>query len=326
MFVAILLIYRGLNDSVPFLLTLALGAILSYCTLVSIRLVRHHDVVLNRMRLRHAGSLTGCGVAFIACMLLLGTFTIHSAFVRYSVFQGERLYTRISHMRKPDANIADRSIAHLTRAQSWRLISLDRIERMLGDLFAKRQRWVEAENSRRRLLERRPQDAYAREQLAFALAEQGRLDEAGQEYAYSLELDPNRAEPHYGLAGVHFEAGRPDLAEDYLRRALRIRLHFAVAHYELGALLVERGVVDEGIYHLRECVRLNPQYGDAYYNLAVALATRGAFNEATVEIENAISLQPEDEQTQRFRAFLRSLVRDEQREAEQAVGARDLSR
>ncbi len=99
-----------------------------------------------------------------------------------------------------------------------------------------------------------------------------------------------------------------------------------MAHYELGAILVERSAVDEGINHLRECIRLNPQHGDAYYNLAVALATRGAFDEATVEIENAISLQPEDERTEQFRAFLRSLVRDEQRSAEGTVGARDLRR
>ena len=46
------------------------------------------------------------------------------------------MYARISQMRKPDADIADRSIAHLTRAQSWGLISLDRIECMLADLFS----------------------------------------------------------------------------------------------------------------------------------------------------------------------------------------------
>ena len=308
-FVVVLLTYRGLYDLVPFLMTLALGAILSYCTLVFIRLVRQRDVVLNRLRLRHAGLMTGWGVAFMACMLFLGAFTAHSALVRYSVFQGERLYA--SAMQMPGLDVADRSIAHLNRAQSWGLISLDRIERMLGDLFARDQRWAEAEKSRRKLLEREAEDVHVREQLAFALAKQGRLDEARQEYASSLELNPNRSEPHYGLASVNFEAGRPDLAENHLRQALRIRPDFAEAHYELGAVLVERGVVDEGIYHLRECVRLNPKYGDAYYNLAVALATRGAFDEAKVEIENAISLQPMDKQTQQFRAHLRLLMRDQ---------------
>lgn len=310
-FVVILLVYRGLYDLVPFLLTLALGAIVSYFAILSVRLVRHRDVTLNRIRLRCASSLTGWGAAFVACMMLFGALTVHSAVVRYSGFQGQRLYMHAMRTPTLDAVVADRSIDHLARAQSWGLIAIERVELLLGDLFAKRQRWPEAEASRRKLLERGAKDAHVHEQLAFALSKQDRFDEARQEYATSLELDSNRAEPHYGLASVDFEAGRPDLAEDHLRRALRIRPDFAVARYELGALLIERGVVNEGIYHLRECVRLNPQHGDAYYNLAVAFAMRGAFDEAKVEIETAIALQPEDKQTQQFRAWLSSLMRDQ---------------
>lgn len=309
-FVAILLIYRGLYDLVPFLLTLALGAIFAYCTLVLIRLVHHRNVTLNRLHLRRAGSMTGWGATFSVGMLLLGIFTIHSAFVQYSVFQGQRMYAQISHVSNTNAAIADRSIAHLARVQSWSLISLDRIERMLGDLLARRLRWAEAETSRRRLLERTPDDAHVRELLAMTLVKQGRFDAARREYVFSLDLDPSRAEPHYGLAGVDFQSGQPDRAERHLRKAMQVRPDHTDARYDLGAVLVERGAVDEGIDHLRECLRLNPQYGDAHYNLAVALATRGALQQASVEIKRVIAIQPEDQQTRRFQAMLMSLLAD----------------
>lgn len=321
-FVIVLFTYRGLYDLVPFLLTLALGALASYCTLVAMRLLRRRDVTLNRLALRRAGSLTGLGVGFSACMLIIAAFTVHSAFVRYSMFCGERLYTRAVATPNAGADVADRSIRHLALAQSWGLLPLARVEKMLGDLFTKRERWPEAEASRRRLLGRSASNALIQDQLAFTLSKQGRFEEAAQQYRASLATNPNRPEPHFGLASVCFETGRPDLAEQHLRRALQLRPDYVEVLYELGALLVQRGAVGEGIDRLRSCLRLRPEYGDAHYNLAVALATGGAPQDAMAEIERAIALQPKDEQTLRFRDFLVSLLENERRAAGRDVSAR----
>lgn len=307
-FVAAVLIYRGLYELVPFLMSLAFAAILSYVAIVATRLVRQSVVSFNRWRLRRSGALTRCGLAFLIFTVFAAAITIHSAVVRYSVFRGERLFNLA--MAEPDADgdVADRAISHLDRAQSIGLIPMVGVERMLGDLYTQRLRWSDAVSSRRRSLQRLPHDPLIHEQLGYLFSRQGQYEEAHRYYGLALNLEPNRAQSHYGLAGVDFEMGRSDSAVRNLRRALEIKPDYPEAHYDLGAMLVEVGAPEEGIRHLRECVRLKPEFGNGHYNLAVALATRGALDDAMFEIERAMALQPDDEQTQRFRAFLISLV------------------
>ncbi len=312
-FIGFLMTYRGLYDIVPFLLSLALAGILSYASIVLTRLFRQPNVSFSRWRLRQSGAWTASGIGFLACAVAVTAITFHSAVVHYSAYTGGQLYTQSTPATSVNAATADRAIGHLVRAQSWGLIQSDRVERMLGDLYAARGRWADAEFSLRKSLEKSPNDHHMQDQLGYLLSRQGRHEEARQRYIDAIDMTPDRAEPHYGLAVTEYQMGRPSIAVHHLRIALKLRPDYPEAHYELGAILVESGAPAEGIRHLRTCLQLKPEYGDAHYNLAVAFAIQGAFTDATAEIEAAVALQPEDERTQQFRAFLASLVRDRQR-------------
>jgi len=305
-FLAALLIYRGLYDALPFLMSLAVAAILAYGFVVAIRLVTRPDVLFNGWTLRSCGALTRRGIVFAVGAVCLAALTLHSAAIRLSAFQGERLYHEAL-APDADAGRAEGALAHLSRAQAWGIVATPSVERIIGDLYTHQKRWADAEASRRRSLALSPGDPAMHERLGRVLHERGRTDAARRHLAYALRAAPNRPELHYALAGIDFKAAKPDSAVHHLREALRIRPDFAEAHYELGAILVELGAVDEAIDHLRACIRLKPDHGDARYNLAVALATRGQVDDAMDAIDRALAIQPNDVQTQQFRAVLGQL-------------------
>jgi ferredoxin len=89
-FIAALLIFRGLYDVIPFLLTLGIGGMLAYAVVLSLRLFRLRDVRLNVMQLKRGGRLTSAGVAFAAVMLGILAATAHSGVIRYHEASAKR--------------------------------------------------------------------------------------------------------------------------------------------------------------------------------------------------------------------------------------------
>jgi len=306
-FLAAVLIYRGLYDVVPFLLSLGIAAILAYGAVLAFRLARHRELSFGRCRLRRAGRLSRWGAGFAFCAVLAAAFSVHSAVVRYSVFQGERLSRSAMATSGGDGKVADQAIAHLVRAQAFGIVYRPRIVRLLGGLYASEERWRQAEACWRALLAYSPSAPEAHERLAFALAKRGKTEEARGHYVRALSATRQPARVHYGLAGVEFSLGHLRRAADHLRASVRIRPEYAEAHFDLGAVLVEMGTLDEGIAHLRESIRLDPGAGDARYNLGVALAMAGRLEAAMDEVEEALALQPQDEQTRAFHAYLVSI-------------------
>lgn len=316
-FVAVLLTYRGLYDLMPFLLSLAIAALLSYAAVIGIRLVRGPDVRFHRWTFRRSGKLTGGGAVFLALSTLVAGLTAHSAIIRYSAFFGERQYRSAFGGVRLDEGAADVAITHLTRARTWGLLESNRIERMLGDLLTARERWTEAEESRRRSLEVAPHDTVLLSKLAQILSHQGRHNDAETVYLSAIRSDPTCAEPYYGLGVARYRRGELRGAIEYLEEALRRQNDYADAYYQLGTIFVETQAIEKGIRHLSDCVRLRPEFGDARYNLAVALASAGRLSEAAAEIDRAIAIQPNDDQSQRFRTFLASMIPIEQWPAEE---------
>ena len=71
---------------------------------------------------------------------------------------------------------------------------------------------------------------------ARALADRGRLEEAGAWARRWLALDPGSAEASYLLAMVEHNLGHARASLDLLRRALYLDADFALAHFQMGEL------------------------------------------------------------------------------------------
>ena len=306
-FLPVLMIYRGLYEKVPFLLSIAVGAIGAYLCIVFLRLLRQPEVELNRVRLKQHGRILAAGWLFSAAMGLAVLATVHSAAVRYHIHQGRRHFN-LARQADADGPHTTTALAHLETADRWGLLPTGSTNAMLAELYVRRERWAEAREHLQRILVRAPDDVGTHLQLAGVMTAQGRRERAWPHYQAALAAAPDHAETHYRVAGFFFAGGRSDRAVHHLREALRLQPALAEAHCELGAILIEQGDLAASTEHLRQAISLRPDFSDAHYNLAVALAMSGRMAEAAHAIDRALVLKPNDPQTHAFHAHLRHLT------------------
>ena len=99
---------------------------------------------------------------------------------------------------------------------------------------------------------------------------------------------------HHNLALALMERGRIDEAIDHFYRALEIQPAFPRAHTNIGVALAKLGRYPEAIRHYTEALRLNPNWAGALYNLGNALAAQGEVNDAVEKYNRALALSPKD--------------------------------
>jgi len=317
-FIIVLLSFRGLYSRVPFLLSLALGGIIGYLSVVTVSLFARPNVTLATLNLKRLGGLTRMGRAFVGFAVLLTVFVGHSAFVRYHEFTG------LKQARALDAE-SDRSTgrsdnpalsawSHLSTADRWGLLNNERVERRLATVSLRLQRFEHVQTYASRLLERFPFDFTVRLQLGKSLAGQGRTADAEREFrtiiaqwerpADSMASESGSLEDRshidalssarHALGGLFVSQSRFAAAVSELRQALTLNPGRATTHAELGSALAELGRLDEAVGSLRESVRLDPHLNHAHYNLGTTLAHLGRFEEAIPSYERALETGPAD--------------------------------
>src|SRR6266581_2454573 len=108
-------------------------------------------------------------------------------------------------------------------------------------------------------------EAEAHYYLGYALAGQGKLDEAVGEFLNALRINAEYAEAHTGLGNALGLQGNVDEAIAEYREALRINPNYDEAHYNLGNVLDDQGKLDEAVGEYRQALRINPSYDAAHY-------------------------------------------------------------
>ena len=126
--------------------------------------------------------------------------------------------------------------------------------------------------------------------LANALAKQGKVDEAIKTAKRALEVQPDFAIAHYNLGNLYVQRSRLDLAQLHFEEALRLLPNYADAHTNYGQLLAERGDLAAGIASFQKALALNPSLSRAHLNLGVALAKTGRLAEAITPLQQAAML------------------------------------
>ena len=85
---------------------------------------------------------------------------------------------------------------------------------------------------------------------------------------------------HNNLALALAAQGKKDAAIDHLRKSIQIAPQYPPAHNNLGAILAEQFKLDQAILHFQKALELNPAYRAAEKNLRTAL------NEKSNNIQN----------------------------------------
>jgi len=184
-FLASLVIFRGLYGLVPFLLSLAIGGILAYFAVLTVRLLGGSDNVrFNRFQLKIKDRITPHGRVFIIFAIMIGAFIVHSAFIRHHEVSGLRAFERATMLFESNGDAAHieaasrEALDHFMFCDRWGLLTAPgHHQRMasacwgVGDTRAAEEHW-------RLAIERDADDQHSRLYLATSLLQRGRADSA----------------------------------------------------------------------------------------------------------------------------------------------------
>jgi len=130
----------------------------------------------------------------------------------------------------------------------------------LADLQLRRDEADKAVESRRRVLDLSPADGVAaRIGLGWALQEDGRPDEALEQYAIARRAQPNSSHVHFALSGVYEEQGDMPEAEASVRESIRLQPYAPAAYGRLATLL--RGKLPDADLEVIERLLADPGLG-----------------------------------------------------------------
>lgn len=185
-FLATLFIFRGLYDRVPFLMTLGMGGIFAYLAVLGYRIAMSANVRLNQYQLKLKGTVTTQGKWFVASLALLLAISIHSAFIRYHEYQGNRKYDQVAwHLNhestNPSMELVQTSLKHFQACEKWGLIRSPKLDGKLGSLYSFFSPPTEAVEIFARIVQKEPNNHAARLRYYEVLARCGLNEKARQQ-------------------------------------------------------------------------------------------------------------------------------------------------
>ncbi len=306
-FLGSLAVFRGLYGAVPFLLTLAIGGILAYLSVLALRLPRNQNVRFNQFQLKLKGRITRAGVVFGVLAIGAGGFVGHSAFIRYHELMGQHALDRATtlYQRGDDADRVERlareARRHLELCERWGLITAPGHHTRMasacwasGDIGA-------AESSWRFAYERFPENYDARLDLAASFMRRGRADLASSvlhEVTQAREHSTkDRARfAHYrgsawmSLGAIAVAENDPASAAAAFEAASREQPRDGAPLLALGELRMMSADIEGAAECLRAVVDIDPHNSQVLVNLGLLEARLGSPQDAARLFRQAAEL------------------------------------
>ena len=139
----------------------------------------------------------------------------------------------------------------------------------LGVYYSEQGRVDEAIEQFNTAIKINPRHAQAHNNLGIAYTKKMMFNEAIAEYKRALVLDPRHAKAYYNLGIAYFKQSKFDQAITEFKNAIAVKPDYARAHYNLGNAYDKKGLWDEAITEHKKVLVLNPRYAEACNNLAV---------------------------------------------------------
>ncbi len=144
----------------------------------------------------------------------------------------------------------------------------------------------------RRAIAAHPEFIQARSYLADALAAQGKLDQAVQQYQQVFTLQPNNFQAHNQLGILYLAHGLAAEAMKQFQLSLSINPNQSVAHTQIGRILAEAHRLTEAAEELTQAVRFDPDNPNSYNNLGGVFFQMGAYDKAAEQFSDALRIDP----------------------------------
>jgi tetratricopeptide (TPR) repeat protein len=139
-----------------------------------------------------------------------------------------------------------------------------------------------------------PRLVSAHSNLGVANRTLGHLEAAAQNFAAAAALQPTYADAHANLGVLLTELGRPEEAEAPLRTAAQLSPQSAEVRFNLGNALLRQMRFPEARELYLEAIRLRPTYAEAHGNLAAACKGIGDLDQSLAHYAEAARLAPRD--------------------------------
>jgi tetratricopeptide (TPR) repeat protein len=190
--------------------------------------------------------------------------------------------------------------------------------------------WRDSETLFRRALAVTTQNSIAFINLGVALEEQGRLEEALDNYQRAEKTGVRRRELYYNLGHVLSRLGRHPESLSIYQEAIRWRPADAAMHEAAGAELVDLGRFDKAQAEFSQAETLNPNDGTPHVEAAGAWFKEGRDSQGLDELRAALRLEPDNFETlattaRYLAANENESARDGKRALELALAADNLS-
>lgn len=146
----------------------------------------------------------------------------------------------------------------------------------------------------KKAIESNPNNDEALANLGMIYQQQGRLEEAENNYRQALTINPNNSNANYRLGTIIYEKGDVDSAIAYYNKSLEVDSKNSSAHFHLGEALVAKGEYSKAIEELQTSLYLYPNSAPVHEKLGEAYKHQGNETAAIEEFKKAIAIKPED--------------------------------
>jgi tetratricopeptide (TPR) repeat protein len=136
-------------------------------------------------------------------------------------------------------------------------------------------------------------DPLPRIYVGIALAYEGDLKGAIEQYQELLRLTPNSAIAHYNLGVLFFQLKSEDQALEHFNAAVDLDPGFRLAHFQLANLLMRNGHASEAIPHYAQAIQLGLDNAFLRLMKSLALVRSKRYPEAKAELEAGVAAFPE---------------------------------
>lgn len=153
-------------------------------------------------------------------------------------------------------------------------------------------RYAEAVTAYTRMVGAAKDDPVPRIYLGMALARQGKLKAAEDQYRQALRLAPGNATAHYNLGVILLQLGHDHEAAGQFGIAVGFDPGFTLAHFQLANLLMRRGQYTDAISHYTKVIELNPNNALARLMDAMAFVRLKEYSKAEATLEEGIAALP----------------------------------
>ncbi|MCX5635161.1 MAG: tetratricopeptide repeat protein [Planctomycetota bacterium] len=159
-------------------------------------------------------------------------------------------------------------------------------------------------------LRAKPKYFYARFNLGLVCLKQGNFNEAISNLTQADILKHNEPQLYYYLAIAYDHLGKSELAIQNYTRAIKIKSDYPEAYNGIGKMFLMQGKFDKAAENFEEVLRIRNDWPDTYENLALAYSQLNKYGLAVANWKNGLKLDPNSADTFNNLAWILAVAED----------------